>query len=166
MLPSESETRSRVLALWREKLDKAADRHRLAHIHIQKVISEYESMPRADGDLALIEALEEQHETANEYAAVFRALTKWTIEGELPQRERIWIDVTHRIEAERSADQERGPGALVNIPGILSICMQCKNIRDADDGWVPFERYIGRHLRIQLSHGLCPECSKIYYKKG
>jgi len=49
---------------------------------------------------------------------------------------------------------------------ILPICCKCKNIRD-DSGkepgtgdWIRLEEYLSRHSKIDVSHGLCPNCSE------
>ncbi|MBI4384317.1 MAG: response regulator [Nitrospinae bacterium] len=49
---------------------------------------------------------------------------------------------------------------------ILPICSICKKIRD-DGGvepgtgeWVPIEHYIEQKLRLDVSHGYCPDCFK------
>jgi hypothetical protein len=40
--------------------------------------------------------------------------------------------------------------------------MGCKKIRQANGGWVQLELYIRHHSRADFSHGLCPECDKMY----
>jgi PAS domain S-box-containing protein len=74
------------------------------------------------------------------------------------------IDVTDRIEVQRALDQARDR-ELANLRGILPICMECKKIRQADGGWVQFERYIRDHSRTDFSHGLCPECYDAHCKQ-
>ncbi len=47
---------------------------------------------------------------------------------------------------------------------ILSICSECKKIRDDTAGeqeggdWVSMEKYLSRTTGSSLSHGLCPDC--------
>jgi len=47
---------------------------------------------------------------------------------------------------------------------ILSICSECKKIRDDNGGeqgngdWVEIEEYLGKTTGSAMSHGLCPEC--------
>ncbi|RUM39265.1 MAG: response regulator [Desulfobulbus sp.] len=47
---------------------------------------------------------------------------------------------------------------------ILSICSECKKIRDdsdceqGDGDWISMEKYLGRTTGSSLSHGLCPDC--------
>lgn len=47
--------------------------------------------------------------------------------------------------------------------GLLSICAQCKKIRDDKGYWIQLETYIRQHTDTQFSHGICPECLKKYY---
>ncbi len=49
------------------------------------------------------------------------------------------------------------------LHGLLPVCMHCKRIRDEQQEWQPIERYIRDHSEADFSHGICPECSKIYY---
>ena len=49
------------------------------------------------------------------------------------------------------------------LEGILSICSNCKSIRDHNNDWVPLEGYITAHTTAQFSHGLCPHCFKEFY---
>lgn len=47
---------------------------------------------------------------------------------------------------------------------ILSICSECKKIRDNNDckqgngGWVTIEKYLSKTTGSAMSHGLCPDC--------
>ena len=47
---------------------------------------------------------------------------------------------------------------------VLSICSECKKIRDDNDGekgngdWITVEKYLSRATGSAMSHGLCPDC--------
>ncbi len=51
---------------------------------------------------------------------------------------------------------------------MLSICSECKKIRDNEEGkdgetrWISVEQFIRKTTGSELSHGICPEC---YHKK-
>ena len=45
------------------------------------------------------------------------------------------------------------------LSGLLSICLFCKKIRDAEGTWLPMEVYVGDRSEAEFSHGLCPECN-------
>lgn len=49
------------------------------------------------------------------------------------------------------------------LRGILPICMHCKQIRDADGGWVRLEKYLQEHSQAEFTHGVCPACLKKHY---
>ena len=44
------------------------------------------------------------------------------------------------------------------LTGVLTICLYCKRIRDAEDIWRPMEVYVRDHSEATFSHGLCSEC--------
>jgi hypothetical protein len=44
------------------------------------------------------------------------------------------------------------------LEGILSLCMYCRKIRNADDAWEQLERYVATHTDARFSHGICPDC--------
>ena len=44
------------------------------------------------------------------------------------------------------------------LSGVLTICLYCKRIRDAEGTWRPVEVYVRDHSEAQFSHGLCSEC--------
>ncbi len=52
---------------------------------------------------------------------------------------------------------------------ILPICSVCKKIRDdagkgiGNGDWKPLEEYLARNVGLDLSHGICPECSDNLY---
>lgn len=48
------------------------------------------------------------------------------------------------------------------LNGLLPLCASCKKVRDSDDNWVPVDQYIVDHSEARVSHGMCPECAKIY----
>lgn len=52
---------------------------------------------------------------------------------------------------------------LMELASILPICSGCKKIRDDQDYWGSLEHYFKRHLDVDFSHGLCPECVKTMY---
>lgn len=44
------------------------------------------------------------------------------------------------------------------LRGVLSICLYCKKIRDAQGTWWPVEVYVAARSEAEFSHSLCPEC--------
>jgi PAS domain-containing protein len=52
---------------------------------------------------------------------------------------------------------------LMALKSILPICAKCKSIRDDQEYWQCVEEYFKRHLDLDFSHGLCPQCVKELY---
>ena len=51
------------------------------------------------------------------------------------------------------------------LRGLLPICASCKKIRDDKGYWQEVETYIRKYMKVQFSHGICPECRKKLYPK-
>lgn len=49
------------------------------------------------------------------------------------------------------------------LDGLVPICAHCKKIRDDQGYWNQLEKYITEHTDAKLTHGLCPDCVKIYF---
>jgi sensor domain CHASE-containing protein len=45
------------------------------------------------------------------------------------------------------------------LSGLLSICAECKRIRDEAGHWNRMERYVSKRSGASFSHGLCPICA-------
>jgi hypothetical protein len=52
---------------------------------------------------------------------------------------------------------------LIQLQSLLPICVKCKKIRNDQNYWDNVEEYFERHLDIDFSHGMCPECSRELY---
>jgi len=52
---------------------------------------------------------------------------------------------------------------LFQLGQILPMCAACKKIKIAENTWETVEKYISRHLGLDLSHGICAECRKKLY---
>ena len=49
------------------------------------------------------------------------------------------------------------------LEGMLSICANCKKIRDGENQWSPMEVFIQKRSHADFSHTICPECGiKLY----
>lgn len=69
-----------------------------------------------------------------------------------------------RVRLDRQADELRAALAKVKLlSGFIPICASCKKIRDDKGYWNQIEVYIRDHSEAVFSHGMCPECTKIYY---
>ncbi|MBC2736002.1 MAG: PAS domain S-box protein [Desulfobacteraceae bacterium] len=51
------------------------------------------------------------------------------------------------------------------LQGLLPICANCKQIRDAKGVWTSLETYIAEQSEADFTHGICPAClAKLYPK--
>jgi len=57
-------------------------------------------------------------------------------------------------------NRHRNPGGTA---AIISICCNCKNVRDENEEWQQVEAYFTRACGIEFSHDVCPECGKKLY---
>ncbi|MDB5105152.1 MAG: putative sensor protein [Fibrobacteres bacterium] len=49
------------------------------------------------------------------------------------------------------------------LEGMLSVCANCKKIRDGENHWHPIEDYIQQRSNADFSHTICPDCGiKLY----
>jgi PAS domain S-box-containing protein len=77
-------------------------------------------------------------------------------------------DITDRKATElqlRRTLEERN-AALENVrllSGLLPICAGCKKIRDDHGSWQQMESYISDHSQARFSHGMCPDCARVYF---
>jgi hypothetical protein len=49
------------------------------------------------------------------------------------------------------------------LRGLVTICANCKSIKDAQDNWHAIEHYLIRHPDADFSHSICPKCEKVLY---
>jgi nitrogen fixation/metabolism regulation signal transduction histidine kinase len=54
-------------------------------------------------------------------------------------------------------------GEVVELRRLLPICARCKKVRDTDELWHRVEHYFSKHLDLDFTHGLCPECAAELY---
>lgn len=48
------------------------------------------------------------------------------------------------------------------LSGLLCICASCKKIQEESGSWRQIEAYIRERAQVEFSHGLCPECVKLW----
>ena len=76
------------------------------------------------------------------------------------------VSERHRIEEEREAlvgKLQTALGQVKTLSGLLPICAGCKKVRNKADQWLELDTYLMQHTEAQLTHGLCPNCVKIYF---
>lgn len=62
--------------------------------------------------------------------------------------------------SEHVRDLSQALARVRHLEGIIPICMYCKKIRDDQDSWHQFEKYISDHSEALFSHGMCPQCAE------
>ncbi|MBI4867260.1 MAG: response regulator transcription factor [Candidatus Wallbacteria bacterium] len=54
----------------------------------------------------------------------------------------------------------------LELQAILPICSYCKKVRNDRNYWEQVENYLLKHSGLRFSHGVCPECFKLYAEPG
>ena len=62
-------------------------------------------------------------------------------------------------------DKARQLADIMSLRELIPICMYCKNVRNDQGFWNKVEDYIGKHMNVDFSHGICPNCMKKYYSE-
>ena len=71
-----------------------------------------------------------------------------------------------RLENERTLLSNQLKKALADVrtlSGLLPVCVNCKSVRDDTGYWEQIDLYIRNNTDAQVSHGICPECTKKIY---
>lgn len=80
--------------------------------------------------------------------------------GELQARLRVGVRVVE-LQSALAGRVEELKAALADVrtlQGLIPICSRCHRLRNDEQVWQGFERYIEQHSEARLSHGFCPEC--------
>lgn len=81
-------------------------------------------------------------------------------------------DIVRDIAVRRSAEEERerliaelkeALAQVRTLRGLVPICASCKKIRDDAGYWTQVEKFVQDHTHAMFSHGMCPDCARIYY---
>ncbi len=65
---------------------------------------------------------------------------------------------------EALAEKQRLVEEIKIFETLLPICSACRRIKDDKNTWWPLEKYIEEKAGSKVSHTICPDCTKIYYK--
>ncbi|HKW32990.1 MAG TPA: PAS domain S-box protein [Candidatus Acidoferrum sp.] len=52
------------------------------------------------------------------------------------------------------------------LSGVLPICASCKKIQDEDGSWQQIELFIRERAQVEFSHGMCPECARLWFPES
>lgn len=67
------------------------------------------------------------------------------------------IDVHEAVVARQIAKAAREK-EIDTLRALLPICSSCKKVRDDAGYWGQIEAYIRKHVDVELTHGICPDC--------
>ncbi len=71
-----------------------------------------------------------------------------------------------KLESEREAlikELQEALAKIKTLSGLIPICAWCKKIRDDQGYWQAVEEYIQEHSKAEFTHGMCPECEKVFF---
>lgn len=84
------------------------------------------------------------------------------------------VRLLHRLELQRRQQQQsteralqelqQAHGEITTLKGMLPICAWCNKIRSAEGDWSDFATYLRVHRPADVSHGICPECTRQHFK--
>ena len=77
-------------------------------------------------------------------------------------------DISNRKRDEAVKDQliwelRQTLAGLNTLAGVLAICASCKKIQSESGGWQQIELFIREHAQVEFSHGMCPECTRLWF---
>ena len=77
-------------------------------------------------------------------------------------------DISNRKRDEAVKDQliwelRQALAGVNTLAGVLPICASCKKIQSEDGNWQQIEVYIRDRAQVEFSHGICPECSQLWF---
>jgi len=79
-----------------------------------------------------------------------------------------FLDITKRKRAEIERenvikDLQEALEKVQRLQGLLPICASCKKIRDDEGYWHQVETYVSKHVEVQFTHSVCPDCMRKLY---
>lgn len=101
------------------------------------------------------------------FEAVRKGAQDYLFKSELLSPSAIVRSIRYAIERQRLMTELRMTlDHVKQLQGMLPICAICKNIRDDQGYWSGVETYISKHLDVEFSHGVCPDCLEKHYPES
>ena len=77
-------------------------------------------------------------------------------------------DISNRKRDEAVKDQliwelQQALTGVNTLTGVLPICASCRKIQKEDGNWQQIELYVRERAPVEFSHGMCPECSHLWF---
>lgn len=66
--------------------------------------------------------------------------------------------------SKRVKELQEALSRLKTLEGLFPVCCYCKKIRDDQNYWQQWEAYISAHTKVEITHGVCPDCFEKYIK--
>ena len=84
---------------------------------------------------------------------------------EITQRKKIEQQQNELIKklGDTLVEKERLLKEIKVLRGLLPICSGCKRIRDEHDLWWPLDAYVKSRTDAEITHTICPDCTKVFY---
>ena len=76
------------------------------------------------------------------------------------------LKAREQVEAERErliSELQEALAQVRTLSGLVPICAACKKIRDDRGFWHQVEQYVTEHSAATFTHGICPDCAKVYF---
>jgi CRP-like cAMP-binding protein len=112
------------------------------------------------GEMALIDDLVRSATVVAREETELLALDQLNLRDEIESKPSIALDLLKTLSYRVRALEKL---LMHSLGGLLPICLNCKNIRDESDRWVPLEAYISDRSEADFTHGMCPDCMKKLY---
>jgi len=77
-------------------------------------------------------------------------------------------DISERKNEQAGKDQliaelQQTLAGVKTLSGVLPICASCKKIQNDSGNWQQIEVYLREHAQVEFSHGMCPECARLWF---
>lgn len=78
-------------------------------------------------------------------------------------KQRILIELQKAKIENQNRQLKKQLEEIKTLEKLLPLCSQCKKVRDDNGDWTNFHEYVRDKIKLEYSHGLCPECAKTLY---
>ena len=112
------------------------------------------------GEMALIDDFVRTASVVAKEDTQVLILEQWNLRQEIEKYPVVAIELLQMLSRRIRAIEK---SMISTLGAFLPICVNCKKIRKVNGSWVAIEEYIEEHSDTELSHSICPECSKKMY---
>jgi len=92
------------------------------------------------------------------------------VKKQVQTNQQLKTEIGERVKAEADRDKiilnlQHALDEVETLRGILPICSFCKKVRDDEGYWEQVDVYLRKHSKVDISHGVCPVCTKEHYSE-